>query len=54
MKAKYFAGKKDSPINIELAHGERLKVYWSKLEIEKKVKQMSNAMNKMKNMGNVG
>jgi hypothetical protein len=30
-------GKKDCPINIELAHWETLKEYWSKLEIEKKV-----------------
>jgi hypothetical protein len=37
LKAKYFVGKKDCPVNIELAHWESLKVYWSKPKIEKKV-----------------
>jgi hypothetical protein len=54
LKARYFARKKDCLVNIELAHWERLKVYWSKLETEKKVEQMNNVKSKMKNMGNVG
>jgi hypothetical protein len=27
LKVRYFAGKKDYPVNIKLAHWERLKVY---------------------------
>ncbi len=41
-------------MNIEPVHWEKLKVYWNKLEIEKKAKQMSNAKNKVKNLTNVG
>jgi hypothetical protein len=37
LKARYFEGKKNHPVNIELVHWERLKVYWSKPKIEKKV-----------------
>jgi predicted transport protein len=40
-------------VNIEPIHWEKLKVYWSKLEI-KKVEQMSNAKSKVKNLKNVG
>jgi hypothetical protein len=35
LKGRYFVGKKDCPFNIEFVHWERLKVYWSKLEMEK-------------------
>jgi hypothetical protein len=42
LKARYMAGKKDCPINIELVHWEKLKFYWS------------NITNKVKNMGNLG
>ncbi len=48
------ARKKDYPINIEPIHWERLKVYCSKPEIEKKVEQMSNAKSKVKSLMNVG
>jgi len=37
LKARYFAGKKDCLVNIEPAHWESLKVYWSKPKTEKKV-----------------
>jgi hypothetical protein len=37
LKARYFEGKKNYPVNIELAHWERLKVYWFKPKSEKKV-----------------
>jgi hypothetical protein len=53
-KAQYMVGEKDCPINIELVGWERLKAYWSKHETKRKAKQMSNAWNKVKNMGNVG
>ncbi len=36
LKVTYFARTKDHPFNIELVHWERLKVYWSKPETEKK------------------
>jgi hypothetical protein len=38
-------GKIDCPINIELAHWERLKEYWSKLETKEQVEssQMQGA-----------
>jgi hypothetical protein len=54
LNARFIAWKKDCPLNIKLPHWERLKTYWSKLEIERKVEQMSIARNKLKNMGNVG
>ncbi len=41
-------------MNIEPAHWEKLKVYWSKLEIKKKAEQMSNARSRVKNLANVG
>lgn len=47
-------GKKDCPINIEPAHWERLKEYWSKLETKKKAEQMLNVKSKVTNMTNVG
>jgi len=47
-------GKRDYPINIELAHWEKQKSYWSNLETEKKAEQMSNTKSKVMNMGNVG
>jgi len=37
LKARYFARKKDCLVNIEPAHWESLKVYWSKPKTEKKV-----------------
>ncbi len=41
-------------MNIEPINWEKLKVYWNKLETEKKAKQMSNARSKVKNLANVG
>jgi hypothetical protein len=48
------ARKKDCPINIELDFLVRLKAYWSKPEIERKAKQMSNTRSKVNNLLNVG
>ncbi len=54
LKVRFMVSKKDCHVNIELAHWDRLKEYWSKPKIKKKVEQMSNARSKMKNMANVG
>jgi hypothetical protein len=37
LKARFMARKKDCLANIEPVHWERLKEYWSKLEIKTKV-----------------
>jgi hypothetical protein len=54
LKVRYMARNKDCLINIEPIHWERLKAYWSKHEIERKVKQMSNTRSKVKSLMNVG
>jgi hypothetical protein len=46
--------ERDYPINIEPIHWEKLKSYWFNFKTKKKVEQMSNTKNKVKNMGNVG
>ncbi len=48
------ARKKDCLVNIEPTQWKKLKVYWSKLETERKAKQMSNARSKVKKLMNVG
>jgi hypothetical protein len=37
LKVRHFARKKDCLVNIELAHWESLKVYWSKPKTKKNV-----------------
>jgi len=54
LKARFLAGRIECLMNIEPTHWEKLKVYWNKLETEKKAKQMSNARSKVKNLANVG
>ncbi len=54
LKTWYMVGKRDYPINIEPIHWEKLKSYWFNFKTKKKVEQMSNTKNKVKNMGNVG
>jgi hypothetical protein len=38
LKTRFLEGRTKCLINIESTHWERLKVYWSKLQIEKKEK----------------
>jgi hypothetical protein len=54
LKARFPIGRIKCHVNIEPAHWEKLKVYWSKLEIKKKAEQMSNARSRVKNLANVG
>jgi hypothetical protein len=54
LKTRFLEGGTECPINIEPIHWERLTICWSKLEILKKVEQMSNAKNKVKNLTSVG
>jgi hypothetical protein len=54
IEGMYMARKKDCLVNIEPTQWKKLKVYWSKLETERKAKQMSNARSKVKKLMNVG
>jgi hypothetical protein len=54
LKVLSLRGKIKCPVIIELARWEKLKVYWSKLEIERKAEHMINVMNLVKKLSNVG